>query len=1048
MSQTKAQLLDNIKDNVQLDARNSLRFADTDSSHYVAFKAPATVSSNVTWTLPAADGSANYVLATDGSGNLSWIADPAGQWVTSGSNIYFTGGNVGIGDSSPSNPLSVTGVSAFNGDVTFTGASYNATWDKSADSLIFNDNAKAYWGTDSDLRIQHTGTHGYIDNETGNLYIRNDGANDDSNIYIQAKDGEESIICHDDGEVQLYFDGNEKLNTVTDGINLTGSLQFADDANTHLSRAAADTLVITTAGSERLRVDASGRVGIGTTNPQVEFHIADASPIFRIQDTTNNFYAHISADDAGNLVLDGDAGDGSGGSAVIIKTDGSERARFTVDGQLLIGHTSSQSVYSTSALQIQGTSAPTSSLSLLRQNGSPYLSLGATGGGTKGGADAVSSGDRLGQVTFAGADGTDVNTHACSIAGYCDGSVSSNVVPGRLVFKTSSGAGEPERMRIDSSGRILIADAGTAGNTPMETFGSAVLQIATTAGASIVLGRNDTSVAVDNNIGGLYWDCNDSTSNAWNDVARISCISDGTHADGDYPTSLEFYTTADNEATVTQRMVIKNGGSVGIGTSGPENRLHVVSTNYQTARFESSATDANGAYVEIYANSSSPADNDIAGILSFKGKNSAAEETTYAQIRAYLDDVTNGTEDGSLTFHTRDEGSFAQRMRLTSSGKLGLGTTAPENLLHINTSGASGNGITMKSTDSFYPRIVSDANRDTADNYLLHIDGRWNGTSVAQIVLETGADTTNKDDGRITFRTAAAGTTTERMRIDNTGKVGINTGEGSAPADWLHVNTTNSNNTGITLKTTANGYSTITGDANRTAIDNYLLKIGGAWNGNEVTMITMESGNDTTNKDDGQINFWTQNASAGGLTERLSIEPDGNVRVRTGNLEISTSGQGIDFSATAGPSTGTGTSELFDDYEEGTLTWQLRKSGSTSTGSDNGSNVKYTKVGRLVHISGRIRTDSTPGDGDEYFYLDGTLPFTPVTSGTAVIGHLRSQDQTDSSLTASVSWLGSSSTIYIYTLDSKADYSGTSNNTPASTQTNLVATFSLTYQAS
>ena len=42
MSQTKAQLLDNIKDNVQLDARNALRFADTDSSHYVALKAPAT----------------------------------------------------------------------------------------------------------------------------------------------------------------------------------------------------------------------------------------------------------------------------------------------------------------------------------------------------------------------------------------------------------------------------------------------------------------------------------------------------------------------------------------------------------------------------------------------------------------------------------------------------------------------------------------------------------------------------------------------------------------------------------------------------------------------------------------------------------------------------------------------------------------------------------------------------------------------------------------------------------------------------------------------
>ena len=35
----------------------------------------------------------------------------------------------------------------------------------------------------------------------------------------------------------------------------------------------------------------------------------------------------------------------------------------------------------------------------------------------------------------------------------------------------------------------------------------------------------------------------------------------------------------------------------------------------------------------------------------------------------------------------------------------------------------------------------------------------------------------------------------------------------------------------------------------------------GSWNGDEVAQITLESGDDTTNKDDGQINFWTQNAS-------------------------------------------------------------------------------------------------------------------------------------------------------------------------------------------
>ena len=59
--------------NAQLGATGALRFADTDSSNYVAFKAPATVASNVTWTLPATDGTIGQVLSTNGSGILSWV---------------------------------------------------------------------------------------------------------------------------------------------------------------------------------------------------------------------------------------------------------------------------------------------------------------------------------------------------------------------------------------------------------------------------------------------------------------------------------------------------------------------------------------------------------------------------------------------------------------------------------------------------------------------------------------------------------------------------------------------------------------------------------------------------------------------------------------------------------------------------------------------------------------------------------------------------------------------------------------------------------------
>jgi hypothetical protein len=57
---------------VTLNAQSDLRFADSDSSNWVAFQAPATISSNVTWTLPSTDGSSGQALSTNGTGTLSW----------------------------------------------------------------------------------------------------------------------------------------------------------------------------------------------------------------------------------------------------------------------------------------------------------------------------------------------------------------------------------------------------------------------------------------------------------------------------------------------------------------------------------------------------------------------------------------------------------------------------------------------------------------------------------------------------------------------------------------------------------------------------------------------------------------------------------------------------------------------------------------------------------------------------------------------------------------------------------------------------------------
>lgn len=58
--------------NLTLPGQADLRLADSDSSNWVAFQAPATIASNVTWTLPDADGSNGQTLVTNGAGTLSW----------------------------------------------------------------------------------------------------------------------------------------------------------------------------------------------------------------------------------------------------------------------------------------------------------------------------------------------------------------------------------------------------------------------------------------------------------------------------------------------------------------------------------------------------------------------------------------------------------------------------------------------------------------------------------------------------------------------------------------------------------------------------------------------------------------------------------------------------------------------------------------------------------------------------------------------------------------------------------------------------------------
>ena len=83
---------------ITLQLQNEIRFADANSSHYVAMRSPSTVSSNVTLILPATDGSSGQALKTDGSGNLSFgsiaSTDVTGALFTLGSTSVSRGNTI------------------------------------------------------------------------------------------------------------------------------------------------------------------------------------------------------------------------------------------------------------------------------------------------------------------------------------------------------------------------------------------------------------------------------------------------------------------------------------------------------------------------------------------------------------------------------------------------------------------------------------------------------------------------------------------------------------------------------------------------------------------------------------------------------------------------------------------------------------------------------------------------------------------------------------------------------------------------------------------
>ena len=86
--------------------------------------------------------------------------------------------------------------------------------------LFFADNNKARFGDVGDLEIYHDGSNSSIQNSTGVLQLFG-GSNQ---IRLKPQNDEEAIICNPNGNVELFFDNNKKIETLSNGAKITGAL--------------------------------------------------------------------------------------------------------------------------------------------------------------------------------------------------------------------------------------------------------------------------------------------------------------------------------------------------------------------------------------------------------------------------------------------------------------------------------------------------------------------------------------------------------------------------------------------------------------------------------------------------------------------------------------------------------------------------------------------------------------------------------------------------------------------------------------------------------
>ena len=131
-------------------------------------------------------------------------------------------------------------------------------------------------------------------------------------------------------------------------------------------------------------------------------------------------------------------------------------------------------------------------------------------------------------------------------------------------------------------------------------------------------------------------------------------------------------------------VVDKSANSVGIGTTSPDEMLHLQSSTSlkPILKIENTNADHLNAQIHLVKNSASEADDDYLGQIDFKGLNDNDELTAYGRLQARAKDVSDGTEDGRVFIASMKNGTLDETLNI-ESGKVGIGTTTPESLLTL-----------------------------------------------------------------------------------------------------------------------------------------------------------------------------------------------------------------------------------------------------------------------------------------------------------------------------------------------------------------------------